>query len=470
MWAFSLIPIFLINIKKIMSRTVYVVTLSVLFFCGCSRILPPDDCSVTSIIGERIQKHSNWSQCQPTQEAIDYLLGQELTVDSAVQIALLNNPKVQAIFYEIGIAHADLIEAGLFRNPIFDGYVRFPDQSGLVLNTQFGIAQTFLDIFLVPLKKKVAAAELEQTKLRVANALLNLAFDVQDTFYLYVASQQKLSLLEILVEATDIAHRLATLQKKQGNINDLELQVRTNEYLQTKIQYTESKAEWVAVREQMNRLMGLGTDNCWSISQNLPELPVCEIPCECLESIALAKRLDIEVARWEMERLCRFWKTKRWWAFADGTLGVSTEREAENFLETGPAFSIPLPFFNYGQADKARIYALYSQSCNQLKALEISVLTEVRSARGQLAIYRELIEEYQSQLLPLQESIVTTSQHFYNFMALGVYKLIGAKKQAIKMEINYTMALLHYWKMSVTLDRALGGNLWWATKEAVNAL
>jgi len=434
---------------------------------GCSRIPPPDDCCVTSIISDRVQKQSNWTwcQCQPTQKAICYLLGQELSVDSAVQIALLNNPEVQAIFDEIGIAHADLIEAGLFRNPVFDGYVRFPDHSGLVLNNQFGIALTFLDIFLVPLKKKVAAAELEQTKLRVADAILNLAFDVQETFYLYVALQQKLSLMAILVEATDVTHRLAILQKKQGNINDLELQARTNEYLQTKIQYAESKAALVDVKEQMNRLMGFGIDTCWSVSQGLPALPECEIPCECLESIALAKRLDIGVARWEMERLFRFWKTKRWWAFADGTLGVSTEQEAENFLETGPTFSIPLPCFNYGQADRARIYALYSQSCNRLKALEISVLTKVRSARGQLAVYRELIEEYQRQLLSLQESIVTTSQHFYNFMALGVYKLIGAKKQEIEMEINYVMALLHYWKTSVQVDRAMGGNLRWASAQ-----
>jgi outer membrane protein, heavy metal efflux system len=446
--------------------------LSMLFLVGCSRISPPDDCCVTALIDERIQKHTAWDRCQcgQTQAAVCYLLGQELSVDSAVQIALLNNPEVQAVFDEIGIAHADLIEAGLFRNPIFDGYVRFPDQAGLVLNTQFGIAQTFLDIFLVPLKKKVAAAELQKTKLLVADTILNLAFDVQETFYLYAALQQKLSLMEILVEATDVANRLAILQQQQGNINDLELQARANEYLQAKIQYTENKAAWVDAREQMNRLMGLGIDSCWSVPQGLPGLPACEIPCEYLETIALTKRLDIGVARWEMERIFRLWKTKRWWAFADGMIGVSTEQEAENFLETGPTFSIPLPLFNYGQGDRARIYTLYSQSCHRLKALEIAVLSDVRSARGQLAIYRELIDEYQRQLLPLQESIISTSQHFYNFMALGVYKLIGAKKQEIEMEINYTMALLHYWQISVNLDRALGGNLCWATKEAGNVL
>ncbi|MFC2049374.1 TolC family protein [Chlamydiota bacterium] len=441
----------------------YVVMLAL---CGCSRVPPADDNCVTSFIDARIQKQAHWERhtCKATKEAICYLLGQELTVDSAVQIALLNNPEVQVIFDEIGIAHADLIEAGLFRNPIFDGYVRFPDKA-LALNTQFSIAQNFLDIFLVPLRKKVAAAELEQTKLRVADAILNLSFDVQETFYRYVATKEKLILLEVLVDATDVANRLAILQKKQGNINDLELQVRMNDYLQAKIDYTNNTAELIALREEMNRLLGLSTNACWCMTQNLPDIPKNDLPSDCLEAIALSKRLDIGAAKWEMERFFRMWRTKRWWAYADGTLGASTEQEAEGFQETGPTFFLPIPFFNYGQADRARIYALYDQSLNRLKALEIAVLSEVRSARDRLSIHRQLILDYQQQLLPLQESILSTSQRFYNYMALSVYKLIGSKKQEVEMQIKYRKALLDYWMTRVDLDRSLGGNLYWATFE-----
>lgn len=438
--------------------------LSIVCFCGCSRISSPNDSEVASIIDERIHKETSWYR-HPTEsieEAISYLLGQELTVEGAVQIALLHNPEVQAVFEEIGIAHADLIEAGLFRNPIFEGYVRVPNKSDLVVNWQFSIAQTFLDIFLVPLKKKVAEVELQQTQMRVANAILNLAFDVQTGFYQYVSALQKNALLSLLLDATEVSSRLAILQKKQGNINDLEQQARMNEFLQAKIQYTESKTDLAVLRAQMNKLLGLTPDTSWRIPEALPDLPEHDMSADNLESIALEKRLDLNAIRWEIKGLTRILKTKQWWAFADGVLGISSEQEAENFIETGPAWTIPLPFFNYGQADRARINSIYHQMQSRLKALEISVLSDVRSANDQLRIYRELLEEYRNQLLPLQECILTTSQHFYNYMALGVYKLIEAKKRAIEIEIQYTKALLQYWKTRVDLDRALGGNLEWA--------
>ncbi|MGE3182192.1 MAG: RND transporter, partial [Phycisphaerae bacterium] len=45
------------------------------------------------------------------------LLAAPLTADSAVQIALLNNQRLQADLAMLGIAQADLVQAGLFKNP-----------------------------------------------------------------------------------------------------------------------------------------------------------------------------------------------------------------------------------------------------------------------------------------------------------------------------------------------------------------
>ena len=50
-----------------------------------------------------------------------------LTGDSAVQIALLNNRALRATLEEIGISRADLIQAGLLRNPEFSA--AFPSMS-----------------------------------------------------------------------------------------------------------------------------------------------------------------------------------------------------------------------------------------------------------------------------------------------------------------------------------------------------
>ena len=448
-------------------RTTCIMGLVCLLCFGCTRLPKAGDCRVASIINNKIDKEVRWNQgCYEDEHvhcAVQGLLQQELVIDSAVQIALLNNPEIQAIFEEIGIAQADLVEAGLFQNPVFDGYIRIPDHHSLQLNTAFSITQSFLDIFLIPLRKKIAAVELEQAYLRVANAVLNLSFDVQETFYNLQAEQIKQNFLASLVHVTEAANQLAVAQRQQGNINDLELQSRMNDYLVSKVALAQSQVELIRLRERINKLLGLSTSNlCWQIICDLPELPEDEIPAECLESVALSQRLDLEVARWEVEKIARMLGVKQWWAYTNIAAGISTEHEAEGFQETGPAFAGAIPIFNYGQADRARLFSMHRQSLERQKALEIEVLSEVRSARDQLFVNRNLVITYQEELIPLQEHIVSMSQRFYNTMVLSVYKLLDAKKQELQMQINYNLNLRNYWISQVELDRALGGSLYLA--------
>src|SRR3982750_3677948 len=50
---------------------------------------------------------------------VEMLLREPLSADGAVQIALLNSPGLQARLAEVGIAEADLVQAGSLRNPVF---------------------------------------------------------------------------------------------------------------------------------------------------------------------------------------------------------------------------------------------------------------------------------------------------------------------------------------------------------------
>ncbi|MCL5875083.1 MAG: TolC family protein, partial [Candidatus Dependentiae bacterium] len=49
-----------------------------------------------------------------------------LTRNDAVSIALQNNPDLQADFQNLGIAKADLVQAGLYTNPSINSVFRFP--------------------------------------------------------------------------------------------------------------------------------------------------------------------------------------------------------------------------------------------------------------------------------------------------------------------------------------------------------
>ena len=78
---------------------------------------------VRDAVGQRLSQNVTWTRDEDTaraaHDAVKRILAEELTADEAVQVALLNNRRLQTRFESLGIAQADLVEAGLLENPVF---------------------------------------------------------------------------------------------------------------------------------------------------------------------------------------------------------------------------------------------------------------------------------------------------------------------------------------------------------------
>lgn len=440
----------------------YIFIFSILFV-GCSRVPPANDLLVSPLVKSRINQNVIWNQnaCENDEikVVVHQLLQQELTVDAAVQIALLNNPEIQATFEELGIAHADLVEAGLLSNPVFDFAVRFPNHGGLKTDIAYSVTASFLDIFLVPLRKRIAEAELEQTKFRVSNEILDLAFDVQEVYYELQAAQSQLKYIQGIAEIASIQGEIASRQLIVENIYKLDFQLIEANSLGAELEIDSVQAEIIHLREKLTKLLGLCIDSPLNISDNLPALDYQGFPIECLEAIAFKERLDLQEARWEVIRISRMLGIKQWWVYTQGRLGISSEVEPEGFTIFGPAISGALPIFNYGQAARLRLYAELRQAQDRLAALEIQILSEVRESHKLLMRYSDAINRYQ-QLIPLQGKILESSEELYNVMGFGVNRLLDNKRRELQTYNNYILSLRNYWIARVGLDRALGGKLY----------
>ena len=104
-----------------------------------------------------------------------------------------------------------------------------------MLNAEYGLAQDFLDLLMLPARKKIAARNLEGTKLRVAHEVLKLSEEVQTAFYTMQAHRQFAERLGIIVEVNEAGADLAKRQHDAGNINDLELHNQQAAYAQTRL-------------------------------------------------------------------------------------------------------------------------------------------------------------------------------------------------------------------------------------------
>jgi cobalt-zinc-cadmium efflux system outer membrane protein len=66
-----------------------------------------------------------------------------------------------------------VIEAGLLSNPNFAASFRFPNRPPSGTNIEYSIAQNFLELIMIPLRKRIANAHLAQVETRVADEVCN---------------------------------------------------------------------------------------------------------------------------------------------------------------------------------------------------------------------------------------------------------------------------------------------------------
>ncbi len=435
-------------------RVVFVLLVST----ACVRVPEADDKEVASIVHQRISKEIHWQKEDEGSFTIERLLSHQLQLDEAMQIALLNNPRIQASFEELGIAQADLIQAGLFRNPMLAGFVRFPVTNGSAINTEFSATQGFLELYLMPLRKKVAAREFERVQLDIAHGVLEVAFDVEETFYALQGELQKLELLQQIVEIRSLNQTIAKRQYQAGNSNELEWQNHIRGHLEAKLAIADSESKIAQYRQKMNLLLGLPrTLIGWNIENRLPEFSEIALAEDLLEKRALNQRFDLAAYRLQVKRLFEMGATKEWWAYTDPSVGVSYEKDSDGTKVLGPTFAFALPFFDHGQADRARLLSCLKQSRHELVAKELAVLTEVQLACEMFNLNQARVDFLQRELLPLHESITASAQDFYNAMGLGVYSLLQKKEQQLQRQIDYVVALQEFWHAKVTLNRAVGG-------------
>ncbi|KXK29253.1 MAG: outermembrane (copper) efflux protein [Candidatus Brocadia sinica] len=431
---------------------------------------------VQRLIEQRIGQRVHWNQGTPedaaVSDAVRSMLRQELTIDNAVQIALLNNRSLQATYEELGIAQANLVQAGLLRNPTFFASFRFMDRvvdRHRQTNTEFSVDQDFLDLLMLPLRKKVAAAQFEQAKQRVSNAILDLAKEVRSAYYTLQADEQTLEMRRTVVLATEAAAELASRQLEAGTLKQLDVDNQQGFYHQAKLDMARTDIQIIADHEHMNRLMGLwGTDTLWKLPGRLPALPESEIQLEHLESLAVSQRLDLAAARHTVEAVAfSLSLTKKFRYFSVFEFGVDTEHDAPDRVNlTGPHLTIELPIFDQQQAAIARLEAQLRQSQQQLSALAIDIRSEVREIRDRLLAARNVVKYYHDVVLPLRQRIVDESQLYYNGMLIGVYELLLAKQNQISAGREYIEAMRDYWIARSDLGRAVGGRLI-ATEKAI---
>jgi len=420
---------------------------------------------VAALVRERSGAATGWGEGSPGAEQIaarvDALLGGGLTLEGAVEIALLNSPALQATYEELGVSQAEMIQAGLLSNPSLDLKLGFPLTPSVVNELEIGLVQELVELLMLPLRTKVAAEQFQADILRVSHEALQAAAEAKKQLAAVQAEEQLLEARREALQAAEAAADLARRQHRAGGITDLELAERTVAHEQARVEVAQVELSLAASRERLNRLLGLwGPRTGWKVRDALPGLPVEEVPLDRLESTAIRRRLDIAVARHEVAMLARAADLARTWRyFGRVEVGADTHQDADGPRLLGPSLVLELPVFDQRQASIARLEAQQRRAERRLAALSVDARSEVREARARLLAARQQVLHLDANVLPLRRRIVEHSLLQYNGMQLGLYEVLEAKRAELDSERDRLEALREYWSWRFELEKLVGGRI-----------
>jgi outer membrane protein, heavy metal efflux system len=449
-----------------MSRlALYAFIFSLISLSGYSRESDEAFRRLQQSVQQRTGKTVTWEEDQAAREtnliAVRRLLRQPLTIDTAVQAALLNNRSLQATFAEISLSAADLMQAATIPNPQLDLAVRIPDKPPSGTYQDYGAAIDFLSIIMIPLKKRVAKDDLEAATLRVASDTLELVARVKSAFYSLQASVQLSQRIKLIAEANAASADLAQRQHDAGNISDFALDQQEASYSRSRLDIITVEAEIRQDRDRLNRLLGIwGPDTHWEITDQLPEIPSSEPALPTLERLAIAQRLDLQANYLSVSSLAKnLGLTKAFRLLGALEFGPEIERETDGQTRTGPTFAIELPIFNQGQARIAKGEAALKRAEDTLEALAVDIHSQIRELYDRLIAKREVARSYQNDLVPIQRRILSEGVRNYNAMQINDFELFAIKAEEERTEREYLIAIRDYWITRTELEEAVGGNL-----------
>jgi outer membrane protein TolC len=439
----------------------------VLLLAGCASFSQDGGFnSVATTARERLGKEVTWAKSEADQDTIAKhvaeLLGKPLSVDDAVQLALLNNRGLQAAFAELAISESDLVQAGRLPNPSF-AMLRAsqPGPAGRDYKIEQAITFNLFSLVTMPQVSAIERRRFEQTQHTVSLEMLRLASDTRKAYYNVVAAAQSVRYAQQVRQAAEASAELARRMAQVGNFNKLQQAREQGFYADAALGLAQAEQTSVASRERLTRLLGLwGQQTQFTLPERLPDLPQAPNELPNVEQMAIAQRLDVQAARLHTEALAK-------------NLGLTKTTRFINVLEFGPArvlegsadagykkgyeVSFDLPLFDWGTAKVAKAEALYMQSVNAAAQTAINARSEVREAYQSYRSSYDIARHYRDEIVPIKKRISEENQLRYNGMLIGVFDLLADARMQITSVNSAILALRDFWITQADLEMALIG-------------
>ncbi len=389
-----------------------------------------------------------------------------LSLQQLISMAIQHNKNLTAAKYNVSIAKARLIQAGLFPNPTLElahSNDRLFNNEGEYA-TSVGFSQDFPIAGRIGRQKKVARIDIVIAKAEIRNAERQLAGEVAASYYQILIIDRRIAQLNRFIQATKKLSQVAAKRHQAAEVSEIDRNTTQLEWQGLVQQRRVLQSLRITEVAKLNELLGRWAQSPLTLKEKLPPMTL-RISLARAEQQAFMLRPDLKALMLTFNRANAgkvLAKAQRW---ADWTVGVGVEQSRlaidgappqRNERELALSLSVPLPLFNRNQGRILEASAVGTQALVQIKALRLRIQTEVVSAYTTLKRLLPLLHQSERSLLPLGQRNFRIAAKAYRSGQMSLFEVVQVQRQQNDLQLAYLNTLDQYLQAWVRFKMAIG--------------
>lgn len=395
-----------------------------------------------------------------------------LTLDQATKEAIDQNLTITAERYNLEIAEARMITAGLRPNPVLTISADHNDWLG----TGYGPKNNAgppeyaarVDYLFERGRKRdqrlaVAAQDRRVAEFGFREAMRQLIFKVQSAFVDILLAKEQLALSQDSLRALNDIVQVNTARVRAGDLAAVELTRSRLAALQFQTAVQQNQLRLQQAKTQLQALLGRAKlEDSFDVSGDFRRDAIAK-NLDQVRTGALDQRPDLSQLKSAEARSLADVKLQLAQRKVDVTLGTEVRRQDGSPLYSstgnsiGVFMSVPLQVFNRNQGEILRAQREAAQAATRVKATESAIKAEVKGAWEQYQSSKELLDKIESTMLSEAKEVRQVTDYSYRRGEATFIEFLDAQRAFNDVMESYNVARAEYARSLYLIDAVAGG-------------
>lgn len=377
-----------------------------------------------------------------------------LSLLEASAIAVRRNPALTALRANLGVAEAQLMQAGLLSDPVIGWSAGDPIADAIIEGkvestswlTGFSLSWTLPRPGELDAEEGVAHAQIQGSAARLAGAEWQVVREVQLTYVRLLVARVRLNQNRRLLEISNRTRDFFARARQAGAATALEEGLAKVAASTAQADLLGAQTQELQSRQALNGLLGLSPDVEWRLQDSLDRFVARDRPQEDAKALvreSLERRPDLSEVLAEYQR-------------AEEQLRLECARQWPQ-VSIGTGLSIQIPIFSKLNQPAIETAQRRRQAARtQVTVAVQQVRGEIHSGLMQLKQARAVLDLYRASLGPQTEETLRLTEQAFKAREITPLQILTAQRQVIESQGRFLAARQAWAEARIRLDSACG--------------